>query len=219
MEIKKTLEIQMNKLKELSEERTIISNEIYNIMKSRYVDMMKSATDRAYIALNAKHMYENMAIYTLNIFRDEVKSIYNNTREKDYTKIKGHALDYSSDFGRFVSNRVELQVLDEKLIDVLCKEIAGVIVVGIDVSAEKTLSAGSFVIDVLRLISSEYHHTRFDQMYSSKFKDNITSFELHILQSMDKLLGKLLNIFGIKSLITNNEAELTLLIEKGDDKE
>ena len=58
--------------------------------------------------------------------------------------------------------------------------------VGIDVPVEKTLSAGSFVADVLRLISSEYHHTRFDQIYSSKFKDNITSFELHILQSMDK---------------------------------
>lgn len=31
---------------------------------------------------------------------------------------------------------------------------------------------------------------------------------------MNKFLGDLLNIFGVKSLITNNEVELTLLTRK-----
>ena len=214
MDIKKTLKIQLNKLKELSEERVAVSNEIYNIFKSRYTDIVESCTDRAYLTANARRMYENTATYTLYIFREEAKSVYGDTRGKDYTKMDGGILDYSSDFGQFISNRAELQVLTEMLIDVLCNEVASVIACNMSISHNKVANAGLFIADVLKLLTTECHTPYFAQEYNDKYKDNITTFELYILNRMDKFLGDLLNIFGVKSLITNNEVELTLLTRK-----
>ena len=214
MDIKKTLKLQLNKLKELSEDRVVVSNEIYNIFKSRYTDIVESCTDRAYLTANAKRMYENTATYTLHIFREEVKSIYGDTRGKDYAKMDGGTLDYSSDFGQFISNRAELQVLTEMLKDILCNEVASVIACNISVSPNKVANAGLFIADVLKLLTTECHTLDFAQEYNSKYEHNITSFELDILNRMNKFLGDLLNIFGVKSLITNNEVELTLLTRK-----
>ena len=214
MDIKKTLKIQLNKLKELSEERVAVSNEIYNIFKSRYTDIVESCTDRAYLTANARRMYENTATYTLHIFREEAKSVYGDTRGKDYTKMDGGILDYSSDFGQFISNRAELQVLTEMLIDVLCNEVASVIACNLSISSNKVANAGLFIADVLKLLTTECHTLEFAQEYNDKYKDNITTFELYILNRMNEFLGGLLNIFGVKSLITNNEVELTLLTRK-----
>lgn len=214
MDIKKTLKIQLNKLKELSEERIMISNEIYNIFNSRYTDIVESCTDRAYLTANARRMYENTSTYTLHIFREEAKRIYDNTRKEDYTKMDGGALDYSSDFGQFISNRAELQVLDDMLIDILCNEIASVIACNVSISPNNVANAGLFISDVLKLLTTECHTLEFAQEYNSKYEHNVTSFELDILNRMDKFLGNLLNIFGVKSLITNNKVELTLLTRK-----
>lgn len=214
MDIKKTLKLQLNKLKELSEDRVAVSNEIYNIFKSRYTDIVESCTDRAYLTANAKRMYENTATYTLHIFREEAKSIYGDTRGKDYTKMDGGTLDYSSDFGQFISNRAEIQVLTEMLIDILCNETASAIACNISISPNKVANAGLFIADVLKLLTTECYTLEFAQEYSSKYEHNITSFELDILNRMNEFLGDLLNIFGVKSLITNNEVELTLLTRK-----
>ena len=214
MDIKKTLKIQLNKLKELSEEHVAVSNEIYNIFKSRYTDIVENCTDRAYLTANARRMYENIATYTLHIFREEAKSVYGNTCGKDYTKMDGGILDYSSDFGQFISNRAEIQVLTEMLIDILCNEVASVIACNISISSNKVANAGLFIADVLKLLTTAYHTSEFTQEYNDKYKDNITTFELYILNRMNKFLGDLLNIFGVKSIITNNKVEITLVTRK-----